>query len=236
MEHREVSAEHRVLMAVLNSQRGHVLGILEGLTEQELRKPVLPTGWSCLGLVQHLALDVERVWFRALAAGQEVDLVPGGAWQVDSDVPANTILSLYRHETGLADAIIATTSLDAHPVRWPGARRRPADPEHAADNPACHDRNCMSRWPSRRRSRAARRQDLADSRLVLKPRCRGADHDRGRRRYHRARGRGWRGSLAWPGRYVSTAAPAVVNPAETRPAEKCCVEAVTPKPPRPAVG
>jgi Protein of unknown function (DUF664) len=53
---REIS----VLLSSVNNQREHVLGILEGLPEDALRRPVLPTGWTCLGLVHHLALDVER--------------------------------------------------------------------------------------------------------------------------------------------------------------------------------
>jgi hypothetical protein len=48
------------LLSSLPSQRDHVLGILEGLPEQALRQVVLPSGWTCLGLVQHLALDVEQ--------------------------------------------------------------------------------------------------------------------------------------------------------------------------------
>ena len=52
--------ESTTLLFYLSAQRKHVLGILEGLDEDALRRPVLPSGWTCLGLVQHLALDVER--------------------------------------------------------------------------------------------------------------------------------------------------------------------------------
>jgi len=34
----------------LDGQREHVIGILEGLSEQDLRRLVLPTGWNCLEL------------------------------------------------------------------------------------------------------------------------------------------------------------------------------------------
>ncbi len=50
--------ESKTLLAYLNAQRDHVLGILEGLDEETLGRPVLPSGWTCLGLVHHLALDV----------------------------------------------------------------------------------------------------------------------------------------------------------------------------------
>ncbi len=63
--------ESTTLRASLNAQRDHVLGILEGLDEDALRRPVLPSRWTCLGLVRHLALDVERFWFRGVVAGEQ---------------------------------------------------------------------------------------------------------------------------------------------------------------------
>jgi Protein of unknown function (DUF664) len=117
----ETSRTASVLLAALTSQRNHVLGALDGLDEAALRRPVLPSGWTCLGLVNHLAIDVERLWFRAVLAGEKVvDLDSGAnAWQVGPDVPAEAVLGLYRREIELADAIIAATSLDAAPAWWP---------------------------------------------------------------------------------------------------------------------
>jgi len=40
------TAETELLLAHLRSQRRHVLGILEGLDDEALRRPVLPSGWS----------------------------------------------------------------------------------------------------------------------------------------------------------------------------------------------
>jgi Protein of unknown function (DUF664) len=115
-----ITEEKRALLASLTSQRDHVLGILEGLTEEALRRPVLPSGWTCLGLVRHLALDVERFWFRAVVAGETVELESGdGAWQVPAAMPAEEVLGLYRRETELANAVIAATGLDAAPAWWP---------------------------------------------------------------------------------------------------------------------
>ena len=116
----ETISETDDLLASLNGQRDHILGILDGLSDDDLRRPVLPSGWTCLGLVQHLALDVERFWFRAVAAGETIHLETGdGAWRVAADVPASDVLDLYRREIALANAIIATTPLDADPVWWP---------------------------------------------------------------------------------------------------------------------
>jgi hypothetical protein len=55
--------ETTVLPSMLRAQRAHVLGTLTGLPDEALRRPVRPSGWTRLGLVCHLALDVERFWF-----------------------------------------------------------------------------------------------------------------------------------------------------------------------------
>src|SRR5438105_4362792 len=78
----EALDERAMLLAYLNSQRNHVLGILEGLSEEALRRPMLPSGWNCIGLVQHLALDDERFWFRTIVAGEpeESSEMMANAW------------------------------------------------------------------------------------------------------------------------------------------------------------
>jgi len=68
--------ESRALLSSLSDQRDHVLGILEGLSEEALRRPVLPSGWTCLGLVRHLTIDVERFWFRSIVAGRSARTCP----------------------------------------------------------------------------------------------------------------------------------------------------------------
>ncbi len=60
------SPERHVLLDRLTGQRLHVLTQLEGLSEEQLRRPVLPSGWSCLGLVRHLTLSDERYWFEVV--------------------------------------------------------------------------------------------------------------------------------------------------------------------------
>jgi Protein of unknown function (DUF664) len=115
-----VDDEKDALRASLNSQREHVLGTLEGLSEDDLRKPALPSGWTPLGMVQHLTLEVERFWFRAAVAGEPMTLTSDDqAWQVPADVPSAAILGLYRDEIARADAIMEATPIDAMPKWWP---------------------------------------------------------------------------------------------------------------------
>src|SRR6266699_5879798 len=103
-----MTKESQALLSSLAAQCNHVLGILEGLSEEDLRRPVLPSGWTCLGLVQHLAVDVERFWFRNVVTGEPLDAGSDGddAWTVGPEVSAGDVLSLYRREIELADAII----------------------------------------------------------------------------------------------------------------------------------
>jgi hypothetical protein len=119
-----VRKESTALLSSLSNQRGHVLGILEGLPEEALRRPVLPSGWTCLGLVQHLARDVERFWFRRVVAGEPIEPAESAgtatsAWQVGSDVPADAVFDCYRREIERANGIIAATPMDAAPAWWP---------------------------------------------------------------------------------------------------------------------
>ncbi len=116
--------ESKALLSYLGAQRDHVLGILDGLSEEDLRRPVLPSGWSCLGLVQHLALDVERFWFRGIVAGEQTVIdwlaeAPDDAWRVGSEVSVGAVFDLYRKEIKLANAIITATPPDTAPVWWP---------------------------------------------------------------------------------------------------------------------
>ena len=116
-------AETTALLRYLNNQRRHVLDILDGLDEDSLHLPVLPSSWTCLGLVQHLTLDVELFWFRAVVAGEQavIDELAGitDAWQVAAAVPATAVFDRYRQEIERANAIIAATPLDAPPAWWP---------------------------------------------------------------------------------------------------------------------
>ena len=111
--------EREALLEWLVAQRGHVLGVLGGLSEEDLRRPVLPSGWSCLSLVRHLALDDERFWFRAVAAGEPLPLDDDTGWQVSPNESAEAVLDLYRREIAASDAVLAGLSLDAAPARWP---------------------------------------------------------------------------------------------------------------------
>jgi uncharacterized damage-inducible protein DinB len=112
--------EKDALLATLNGQREHLLSALDGLSDENLRRPVLPSAWTALGLVRHLALEVEQFWFRGAVAGEPITLTSGDeAWQVPADAPSAAILGRYREEVAKANEIIAATPIDAMPKWWP---------------------------------------------------------------------------------------------------------------------
>ncbi len=113
-----------MLLARLTGQRRHVIGQLEGLTDEQLRRPVLPSGWSCLGLVRHLTVSDERYWFGVVVAGEPLDFWPegdDGDWRVDPTEPAEAVLDAYRLAIGRSNEIITARSLadaPAQPEGW----------------------------------------------------------------------------------------------------------------------
>lgn len=117
--HADTSTERDLLLGRLAGQRRHVLAQVEGLSDAQLRQPVLPSGWSCLGLLRHLTLSDERYWFGVVMAGQPLDFWPEGTnadWIVADDESAESIISAYRDAVEQSDAIIAGLSLDDPPA------------------------------------------------------------------------------------------------------------------------
>jgi uncharacterized damage-inducible protein DinB len=123
LELERTDRERIMLLRYLNQQREHILGILEGLDDEQLRKPLLTSGWSCLGLIRHLALDVERFWFSAVTAGDQVAIKSlegiDNAWLVDISMTTAGLFDLYRQEIERANEIISARDTDSPPAWWP---------------------------------------------------------------------------------------------------------------------
>jgi hypothetical protein len=138
-----------VLRHYLDVQRDHVLGALEGLSGEQLRRPVLPSGWTCLGMLKHLALADEHYWFRCIVDGESFDYFPAGKdaeWQLDPGETAEDVFGLYREEIERSNAVIAATPIDAKPKqldpRWGEWGQRFSDLRivmlHMITETACH--------------------------------------------------------------------------------------------------
>jgi hypothetical protein len=112
--------EFELLKGALENQRDHILATVEGLGESDLTTSRVPSGWTPAGLLQHLALDNERFWFRSVFAGESVrqEGDPENAWDV---APGGglAVIDRYRQECALADQVIAAHSPSDEPVAWP---------------------------------------------------------------------------------------------------------------------
>ena len=119
----DMDSETTLLIDCLTQQRSHVIGILDGLSDEDLHRPVLPSGWTCLGLVNHLALDVEQFWFQEVVAGETSDPgAPDGeasAWNVPVGTPPGEVFARYARASERADTVIGRTPLATPPAAWP---------------------------------------------------------------------------------------------------------------------
>lgn len=119
-----MNAELDALKSALDRQREHVVGILEGLSEEDLRRPLLPSGWSCLALLRHLTLDVERFWFAGVIAGEPdvAGQLRAGAevhWYVPEGMSAEEVLADYRTAIARSDSVLAAATPEQEPAAWP---------------------------------------------------------------------------------------------------------------------
>ena len=116
-------AQLTAVAVALDAQRAHVLGAIDDLTEDQLRRPMLPSGWNCLDLLHHLTRDVEHFWFRAVIAGEpeaiEASLTGDDGWHPDASRSAADIVADYRQRIELSDATLAGRSWGDAPAWWP---------------------------------------------------------------------------------------------------------------------
>jgi uncharacterized damage-inducible protein DinB len=111
-------AEKAALTHFLRAQRASVLAILAGLDTAALTTAVLPSGWTPLGLVEHLG-HAERHWFQEVATGSAEPL----PWP-DEDTPLRTsrppeaVFDFYRTQCERSDDVLAELPLTAPPRGW----------------------------------------------------------------------------------------------------------------------
>jgi uncharacterized protein DUF664 len=116
-------AEAATLIEFLDAQRASVHAIIEDLPMTALNAAVLPSGWTPLGLIEHLG-HAERHWFQDVVTGSADDLPwtdqPDAGDEV-ADVDAafttardpQTVLAFYREQCRRSNEILAATPLSA---------------------------------------------------------------------------------------------------------------------------
>jgi uncharacterized damage-inducible protein DinB len=113
-----VADELTSLTGWLDYQRATLLRICEGLTDEQLRRPLVASGTSLLGLVKHLT-EVEHGWFvRTFAQVDEPHLFfteddPEGDMAATPDETVEELVDGYRRACARSREIVAgAASLD----------------------------------------------------------------------------------------------------------------------------
>jgi hypothetical protein len=121
------SSRTEVLVGYLHYFRSVVLAKVDGLSEDQLRSSVLPSGWSPLELVKHLTY-VEMRWLEWGFEGQPVEDPwgdhDGDRWQVAADEASDALLQALAWRGAVTAAIAGRHDLDevgAAGERWDGA-------------------------------------------------------------------------------------------------------------------
>ena len=115
-------SERETLEGFLDWYRAVVERKVDGLTLDEAKRVMTPTGLSPLGVLQHLGW-VERGWFREIFAGEDVERVAvesdnSAEFAVDAGETISSVADFYRAEVEEARRISgAAPSLDALSVK-----------------------------------------------------------------------------------------------------------------------
>jgi len=102
-----VHSERDVLLRYLDRQRSGIVRATEGLTDEQLRAPGVPSGTNLLGLIKHLTA-VEQHWFRVVFLGEQLDL--DDSMEVAEGLSRDEVVAAYRAACARSDEIIS-----AHP-------------------------------------------------------------------------------------------------------------------------
>ena len=118
------AGEKETLHYSLNRHRDVILWKLEGLDDEQVRRPMTPSRTNLIGLVKHLA-SVEYGWF-CDTFGRESNAIPFNEDDPDSDMRAaphettSAIVGYYREARAAADRTIEELDLEHVGKAWSG--------------------------------------------------------------------------------------------------------------------
>jgi uncharacterized damage-inducible protein DinB len=112
------------LTGFLDHYRRVLLSLADGLPDDALRRKLVASDTTLLGLVKHLAY-VERWWFREVFAGEEVsnpfpDDDPNADFRIEADEKTSDVLALYRDECEHSRRVVASAPSLEERARKPG--------------------------------------------------------------------------------------------------------------------
>jgi hypothetical protein len=107
--------ERQVLSAFLAYQRTVMAGKLNGLSEADARRRIVPSDTTPIALVRHVTF-VEREWFAGYLGGEPIAARPEDrdGWLVPADATVASVIADYAAACAESDRIAALLPLDHH--------------------------------------------------------------------------------------------------------------------------
>lgn len=119
------SEQKAALLECLAYQRSSILSIVDGLSEADWHRSVVPSGWTTAGFVEHIA-SAERFWFLVVVDQSNVELPwDEGRPAYDPSRPftcdrsSSEVLAHYADVRRRCDEVLARVSLDDEPKYQP---------------------------------------------------------------------------------------------------------------------
>lgn len=108
--------ERTQLGAFIEDYRGAIEATLDGLTEDQARRRLVPSATTLLGLLKHVTW-MQRVWFEECVGGtsrRELGLVqgPDDSFRLSDDDTIASVTAAHREACATARAVIADLPLD----------------------------------------------------------------------------------------------------------------------------
>ncbi len=111
-----VADEKTTLEGMLDHYRELLLEICSNLTDEQLRRSMVPTGTSLLGIITPFLRG--RGWFQENVGNEAYELPfdpdtdPDGDWRIDEDETAEEVFAMYRASVEKSRQVMADKSLD----------------------------------------------------------------------------------------------------------------------------
>jgi hypothetical protein len=105
------------LLTGLAAQQRRIVAIVADLDDATMRRPILPSGWSCGGMIQHLT-GMTNFWFQTIMSGSAL-VAEGDDFALADDVSIGELVEQYSLVTARGHDLVRHLPLDAPPAWWP---------------------------------------------------------------------------------------------------------------------
>jgi len=112
-----ITIDTPTLLTELAAQQRRIVGIVANLDDATMRRPILPSGWSCGGMIQHLT-RMTNFWFRTVMSGDQF-VAEGDDFALADGVSIVELVEHYSLDTARGHDLVRHLPLVAPPVWWP---------------------------------------------------------------------------------------------------------------------